>query len=173
MKKRTSFITLAAIIAAIYATLTIATWQFSSLAIQVRLAEALCILPAFTPAAIPGLTIGCALSNAISGNIIDTIFGTAATLLAAILTRVLAKVFKGRCFWLYPAPAVIVNAICVPLILYYGYGFTTFGSSSGTLLVLSVYALSVFIGQTVVCYGVGIPLYLTLKKHQNFFKWRM
>lgn len=169
MKKRTFNLTLAAIIAAMYATLTIATWQFSSLAIQVRLAEALCILPAFTPAAIPGLAIGCAVSNAISGNIIDAVFGTLATLLAAILTHVLSKIFKGRLFWLYPAPAVIVNAIAVPLILYYGYGFTTFGSSSGTLFVLSVYALSVFIGQTIVCYGVGIPLYLALKKHQNRF----
>jgi len=166
MQKRTFNVTLAAIIAAMYATLTVATWQFSSLAIQVRLAEALCILPAFTPAAIPGLAIGCALSNAIGGNFIDAVFGTLATLVAAILTHVLSKALQGRLFWLYPAPAVIVNAIAVPLILYYGYGFTTFGSSSGELFVLSVYALSVFIGQTIVCYGVGIPLYLAIKKHR-------
>ncbi len=166
MKNKTFNITLSAIIAALYAALTVATWQFSSLAIQVRLSEALCILPIFTPAAIYGLAIGCALSNFIMGNVIDAVFGTLATLVAAILTRVLAKALKGRLFWLYPAPAVIANAIAVPLILYYGYGFTTFGSATGTWAVLSIYALSVFIGQTIVCYGVGLPLYFALKKHK-------
>ncbi len=164
MKNRTFTVTLAAVIAAMYATLTVVTWQFSSLAIQVRLAEALCILPAFTPAAVSGLAIGCAISNFIAGNVIDTVFGTLATLLAAIITRALARLLKGRLFWLYPAPAVIVNAIFVPFILYFGYGFTSFGNFSGAVTVLSVYALSVFIGQTIVCYGVGIPLYLALKK---------
>lgn len=170
MKRRTFIITLSAVIAALYAALTMATWQFSSLAIQVRLSEALCILPAFTPAGIYGLALGCAISNFIMGNVIDAIFGTLATLIAAILTHLLAKALKGRLFWLYPAPAVIANAIAVPFILYYGYGFTTFGNETATITVLSIYALSVFIGQAIVCYGVGIPLYFALKRHKiNLF----
>lgn len=65
--KKTSFIVYAAVIAALYAVLTMALWEFSSLAIQVRLSEALCILPLFTPAAVPGLFIGCAVANILSG----------------------------------------------------------------------------------------------------------
>ena len=151
-------------IAAMYAALTVFTWQFSSLAIQLRLAEAMCVLPALTPAAIPGLTVGCALANLFAGNIPDAVFGTLATLLAAVATRLMAKLFKGRLYGLYPLPAVIFNAAIVPFILYYGYGFTTFGNLDSAAAVIMTYALSVFIGQSLVCFGVGIPLYLGLKK---------
>lgn len=51
--RKVQFLTTAAVIAALYAALTVALWQFSSLQIQCRLSEVLCVLPAFTPAAIP------------------------------------------------------------------------------------------------------------------------
>ena len=164
MKKRAAFITQSAMIAAMYAALTIFTWQFSSLAIQLRLAEAMCVLPALTPAAIPGLTIGCAFANLVAGNVPDAVFGTLATLLAAVVTALMAKLFKGKLCALYPLPAVLFNAMVVPFVLYYGYGFTTFGNLESAAAVILTYALSVFIGQSIVCFGVGIPLYLALKK---------
>ena len=171
MRKKTSFLVYAAMIAAIYAALTVATWQFSSLAIQFRLSEAMCILPAITPAAIPGLTIGCAFANLFQGNLPDALFGSLATLLSALLTSLLAKVFKGKLSFTYPIPAVILNTLAVPFILYYGYGFTTFGNVSGTVSVLAIYALSVFIGQSVVCMGLGLPLYHYLQRmHKHLFK---
>ena len=46
-----------AMIAAVYAVLTFLLWTFSSMQIQVRVSEALCILPLFTPAAVPGLSV--------------------------------------------------------------------------------------------------------------------
>ena len=63
--KKVSFLTQAAVIAAIYVVLTIfiSAFNLASGAIQVRISEALTILPCFTPAAIPGLAIGCLLSN--------------------------------------------------------------------------------------------------------------
>ena len=59
MKKRTRDLTIAAVIAAIYAVITMfLTYPMSYQASQFRVAEALTILPYFTPAAIPGLFLG-------------------------------------------------------------------------------------------------------------------
>jgi len=175
MKKRTLYLARGAVIAALYAVLTLVMWQFSSLQIQVRLSEALCVLPLFTNAAVPGLYIGCVIANLVAGNVPDAIFGALATLLAAASTYGIGKRFKGAARTaLAPLPAVIFNVIAVPLVLYYGYGFTTFefGATvfSGVGPVLGLTALSVFVGQMIACYGVGIPLYLALEKTGLFRK---
>ena len=67
--KRVQFITQAAMIAAIYVVLTVfvSAFNLASGAIQVRISEALTVLPAFTPAAVPGLFIGCFISNVVTG----------------------------------------------------------------------------------------------------------
>ena len=71
------------IIAAVYAALTLITPIFSYGVGQVRISEALCVLPFFTPAAIPGLFVGCALANLGSPfGIIDIVCGSIASLLA-------------------------------------------------------------------------------------------
>ena len=86
MQKNTNkiiFICQAAMIAALYVVLTYAinAFNLASGAIQVRVSEALTILPFFTPAAIPGLVIGCFIANLSTGAVIlDVIFGTLATL---------------------------------------------------------------------------------------------
>ena len=51
------FIAQAAMIAAIYVVLTLIGASFSYGEVQVRISEALTILPAFTPAAIPGVVL--------------------------------------------------------------------------------------------------------------------
>lgn len=65
MNKKVLFITQSAMIAAVYIVLTyfISAFNLASGSIQIRLSEALTVLPYFTPAAIPGLAIGCFLSN--------------------------------------------------------------------------------------------------------------
>ena len=81
------YIAQAGAIAAIYVVLTMAinVFNLASGAIQVRISEALCILPYFTSAAIPGLSIGCLLANLLTGAPIwDVIFGTLATLIGTI-----------------------------------------------------------------------------------------
>ena len=64
-RKHILFLAQSALIAALYTVLTVIVGSFglASGVIQVRISEALCILPMFTPAAIPGLTLGCLLSN--------------------------------------------------------------------------------------------------------------
>ena len=82
------------VIAALYVVLTMVAAAFSlaSGAIQVRLSEALTILPVFTSAAIPGLTVGCVLANLITGCALwDVVFGSLATLIGAVGTYLLKK----------------------------------------------------------------------------------
>lgn len=113
------FITKAAMIAAIYVvlTVTINAFNLASGAIQVRISEALTILPVFTPAAIPGLFVGCLLSNIFTGCMPwDVVFGSLATLIGAIGTYFLRK--KK---WCAAIPPVVANTIIVPFILQYVY----------------------------------------------------
>ena len=83
-KKDTRFITRAAVIAAIYCALTLLLRPISYGEVQLRVSEALTILPVLTPAAVPGLFIGCLLANLLGGStVIDIVFGSLATLGAA------------------------------------------------------------------------------------------
>ncbi|MCR4782172.1 MAG: QueT transporter family protein [Lachnospiraceae bacterium] len=119
MKKRTLFLTQGAMIAALYVVLTvfIAAFNLASGAIQVRISEALTILPIFTPAAIPGLFIGCVISNIVIGGAIwDIIFGSLTTLIAAYCTYLLRKTKV-----LYMVPPVLFNAIIIPFVLIFAY----------------------------------------------------
>jgi len=116
--KKVLFLTQAAVIAAIYVVLTIfiSAFNLASGAIQVRISEALTILPFFTPAAIPGLAIGCLLSNLLTGAAVyDVVFGSLATLLGAVGTYLLRK-HKFLC----TLPPVIANMVIIPFVLRYG-----------------------------------------------------
>lgn len=117
--KKVLLIVQAALIAAIYVVLTyfISAFNLASGAIQVRISEALTILPVFTPAAIPGLFIGCLLSNLLTGCMpLDVVFGSLATLIGACGTYALRK-HK----WLAPLPPIVANTIIVPFVLAYVY----------------------------------------------------
>lgn len=166
MKNRVRKLTEGAMIAAVYAVLTLVFWQFSSLQIQVRLSESLCVLPLFTSAAVPGLTIGCFLVNILMGNIWDAIFGTLATFLSSATAYYIGK--KGTRPWLAPLPSVVFNALILPFVLYFGYGLTAFGDANGMWLVLGLNALSIAIGQCIACYGVGMPLYYLIRRIKIF-----
>ena len=101
-------LTTAAIIAAIYAALTLLLPIPQYGGVQLRVAEAMTVLPFFFPEAIPGLAVGCFLSNLLgSPYVLDWIFGTLATLLAALWTSRI----KHRA--LAPLPPVVCNAVIV------------------------------------------------------------
>ena len=118
MNKNVIFICQAAIIAALYVVLTMLIGAFASGPIQIRISEALTVLPCFTPAAIPGLTIGCFFANLFTGCAApDVLFGTLATLLGALGSYAL----RNRSKWLVPLPPVIANTIIVPFVLRYAY----------------------------------------------------
>ena len=161
------FLTVAAMIAACYAVLTFLLWEFSSGLVQVRVSEALCVLPLFTPAAVPGLTVGCLLANLFCGNVLDALFGTLATLLAAVCVRFIARLSGKKRVFLAPLPSVVCNAVIIPFVLYFGYGLTAFGGQETTAGVLLAEAVSVALGQAISCFGLGIPLYYLVQKVEN------
>ena len=149
--KKLVFICLAAVIAALYVVLTYVFSAFASGVIQVRVSEALTILPAFTPAAIPGLVIGCLLSNTLTGCVLlDIIFGSVATLIGALGSYALR-----RHTWLVPIPPIVSNMIIVPFVLRFAYGAT----DAFPFMIATVGA-----GEIISCYLLGMILYGALKK---------
>ena len=83
-------------VAALYVVLCMALQPFSYGAVQVRVAEALCLLPVFGAEYIFGVVLGCFLANLLGSTIVDVIFGTLATLLACLVTYKLRNIrFKG------------------------------------------------------------------------------
>ena len=149
--KSTQFIAQAAVIAAIYVVLTMVFAPVSFREVQVRISEALTILPVFTPAAIPGLFIGCLLSNFLGGSIIlDVIFGSIATLIGAVFTY---RLRDNK--WLAPLPPIIANTVIVPFVLFYGYGVN---------LPIPLMMLTVGIGEVISCGVLGLILHTALSK---------
>lgn len=118
MNNKTRYIVQAGIIAAIYVVMVQVLGFMSFGPIQFRLAEALTILPFFTPAAIPGVFIGCLFANFLGGSVVlDVVFGSLTTLIAALLSY---KLRKSK--WMVPVPPILLNALVVPFILKIGYG---------------------------------------------------
>jgi uncharacterized membrane protein len=117
------------------------------------------ILPVLTPAAIPGLTIGCFIANLGSPyGAVDIICGTFATFLAAVLTYYTRKFLVKKLPLLSMFFPVIVNAIII------GLEITLLIPEGFKLTAFLLTAFQIGFGQLVVCYGLGIPFYLTLKK---------
>ena len=152
--KKVLLLVQAAMIGAIYVVLTLLFQPFSFGQIQVRIAEALTILPVFTPAAIPGLFVGCLIGNILGGSILpDIIFGSLASLIGAIFTYVLRKQNK----YLAPLPPMIANTLIVPFILYYAYGIN---------LPIPFMMMTVGIGEIISCGVLGMIVYASLEKYR-------
>ena len=149
------FMAQAAMIAAIYVVLTLVGASFAYGPVQVRLSEALTILPAFTPAAIPGVFLGCLLSNILGGCILpDIIFGSLATLIGAVFTWMLRD--KSR--YLAPLPPILANTIIVPFVLKYGYMDP---------LPIPFMMLTVGIGEVISCGVIGLIVYAGLNRYRG------
>jgi len=140
-------------IGAIYVVLTLIFAPISYGMIQVRISEALMVLPFFTPAAIPGLFVGCLIANIFGGlGMPDIVFGSLATLLSAYL------VSKIDNKYLVPLPPILINAIVIGLVLHYVLALPLFMTM-----------LWVGLGQIIACYGLGLPLLLFLEKRRHIF----
>lgn len=151
------YICQAGIIAALYVALLFVFAPISFGAVQVRVAEALTILPIFTPSAIPGLFIGCLLGNFLGGGIIiDIIFGSIATLLGAIGTYFLRK--RNPIFG--TIPPIVANTLIVPFVIKYAYA----DEMSLPLIVLAILG-----GEVLSCGILGGMLGLSLKKTKLVF----
>lgn len=153
--KSVLFMTQAAMIAAVYVVLTVLFAPFGFGEVQVRIAEALTILPVFTPAAIPGLFIGCLIGNVLGGAVLpDIIFGSLATLIGAYGTYLLRK----QCRFLLPLPPILANTIIVPFVLRYAYGLA---------IPIPFMMLTVGLGECISCGVLGLILFSALQKNQH------
>ena len=153
--QKNAFMTHAAMIAAIYVVLTYIFAPFSFGDVQVRIAEALTVLPIFTPAAIPGLFIGCLIGNVLGGAILpDIIFGSLATLIGAVFTYLLRRKSQFFCV----LPPIISNTVIVPLILKFAYGMN---------LPIAFLMLTIGIGEIISCGILGLILYYALRKYRK------
>jgi uncharacterized membrane protein len=153
--KKTLYLAQAGVIAALYIALTVVFAPFSFGEIQVRIAEALTILPAFTAAAIPGLYVGCLLGNILGGAVLpDVIFGSLATLLGALGTRALRNAHP----FLAPVPPIVANVLIVPWVLKYAYAID---------LPIPFMMLTVGVGEVISCGVLGMILYFALKKRKD------
>lgn len=149
------FLTQAAMIAAVYVVLTCLFSAFSFGQVQIRVAEALTILPVFTPAAVPGLFIGCLIGNTLGGAILpDVLFGSLATLIGAFGTRLLRRKHPVLC----TLPPIVANTIVVPLVLRYAYGIH---------MPIWLMMITVGIGEVIGCGVFGVLLYSILQKYKE------
>jgi len=149
MRIPTRSLVVGAMVAALYVALTLVLQAISFGAVQLRVAEAMTLLPVLFPESIPGLFIGCLVANLVGGyGLTDIVFGSLATLVSALLTWKLRKNL-----WLAALPPVLINAVVVGVMLH-------FVANAPLFLTM----LTVGGGQALSVYVLGIPLVTALQR---------
>ena len=156
-----------AVIAAVYVVVCLVLAPFSYGAVQVRVAEALCLLPVFGAEYIVGVTLGCFLANLLGSTVVvDVVFGTLATLLACLVTYKLRDIrVKGLAI---PAslPPVAFNMIIVG-----AFEITFFFSDGAPTAMLAVFnAVTVGIGELISCTMLGVALVKLIESNAGLNK---
>ncbi len=161
-RRRVLFLSQSGLIAALYIVLTlvVGSMGLANGVIQVRVSEALCVLPFFTPTAIPGLTLGCLVSNLLTSAVWqDVVFGTLATLIGAMGAWLCRRIRPaGLAPWLVPLPTVLANTLIIPPVLAYGYGLR---KGMGFLMA------SIGAGELLSAYVLGMVLLFSLRRDQK------
>lgn len=153
----TKFIAQTGIIAALYAVITISLAPISYGPIQVRVSEALTVLPYITPSAIPGLFLGCLVANIYGGlGLADILGGSLCTLIAAVLTYLLSKSRKPI---LAPLPPMVINALGVSLYLHLLFKLPYW-----------ITVLYIAVGEFLACFVLGYPLLKIILKREKLLK---
>ena len=158
MKKNPSVRKLArcAVVAAMYVVLCMALQPLSYGAVQVRVAEALCLLPVFGPEYITGVVLGCFLANLLGSTIVDVVFGTLATLLACLVTYKLGKLRIAGLAIPASLPPVLFNAVIIGVEI--AVLFPDPSSSAPLWLACITNGISVGVGELVSCTVLGVLL---------------
>lgn len=155
-----------AVIAAVYVVVCLVLAPFSYGAVQVRVAEALCLLPVFGAEYIVGVTLGCFLANLLGSTVVDVVFGTLATLLACLVTYKLRDIrVRGLAI---PAslPPVVFNMIIVG-----AFEITFFFSDGAPTAMLAVFnAVTVGIGELISCTVLGVALVKLIESNAGLNK---
>lgn len=139
------------LVAAVYAVVTLLFAPISYGQVQVRISEALTVLPYIMPQAVPGLFIGCFIANFIGGfGIPDVVMGSSATLIAALLTERMPNVYLAA------LPPVVVNMVVV-------------GGYLSVIMDVPFPACAMYVGleQVAACYFLGVPLVLLLQRRMK------
>lgn len=168
MKNSVHRLAFSAATAAAYAALTIIFSWCSFGPVQLRIAEALCILPFFFPGTAWGVFVGCIVANLLSpAGLLDVVFGSLATLLCVLCVlwgrrRLAKRPWLARIFTC--AMPVLWNALIVGAVLaYLAVPLALFPAT------FVIYALEVAAGETIVMFAIGLPLMIYLPK-TSFFK---
>ena len=154
-----------AVIAAVYVVVCLVLAPFSYGAVQVRVAEALCLLPVFGAEYIVGVTLGCFLANLLGSTVVDVVFGTLATLLACLVTYKLRDIrVKGLAI---PAslPPVVFNMIIVG-----AFEITFFSDGAPTAMLAVFNVVTVGIGELISCTILGVALVKLIESNAGLNK---
>ena len=150
-------LTRAAVIAALYAALTLLLAPISYGAMQVRVSEGLTLLPALFPEAAPALFVGCLLANLLGGSALpDIVLGSLTTLVAALLTRRL----RGNRL-LAALPPVVLNGLIVGALVHLLYT---------PEIPMALCMLYVAVGEAIACYVVGFLVLAAVRRVPE--RWR-
>lgn len=150
-------LTRAAVIAALYAALTLLLAPISYGAMQVRVSEGLTLLPVLFPEAAPALFVGCLLANLLGGSALpDIVLGSLTTLVAALLTRRL----RGDRI-LAALPPVVLNGLIVGALVHLLYT---------PEIPMALCMLYVAVGEAIACYVVGFLVLAAVRRVPE--RWR-
>ena len=152
-KMNVKVIAMNAIIACVYAVLTIVCSGIAYGAIQLRISEIFIFLAFYNRKYIPGLVIGCFLANIPSPlGLADMCFGTLATLLACVAMNKVKNLYLGAIL------GAIINGVIV-------------GIELNVILELPLFisGLEVFIGELIVLI-IGAVLFQMVEKNHVFMK---
>jgi uncharacterized membrane protein len=143
----------AGIIAGVYAGLCLLLAPISYRVFQVRVAEALTVLPIVWPEAVIGLACGALIAN-VAGplGVFDVVFGTAATAIAAWLTY---RFRNSKMAYFFP---IIVNGIVVGTYVPFLVGMEIH------LWTIPATMLLVAAGEGVAVFALGVPLLNALRR---------
>lgn len=155
-------------VAALYATLSLAVAPYAFGSVQIRISEALTVLPLLGIWPIWALTLGCALTNLIGAasgfNILgywDVLWGTLASLIAAFLTYKTRKIYFKKIPIVALIMPVLINSLIIGAELMLVIG-------PNNLWGFLFYALSVAIGEGISVFVLGYPLFQILNKTKLF-----
>ena len=150
MKNNTKVLVMNALIAGIYAVLTLIISPIAYGELQMRLSEIMIFLAFYNKKYIPGLVAGCFIANLFSPmGMYDIVFGTSATLLAVIAMYYVKNKYLGAFF------GALFNGIIVGFELHLAYEIP-----------FMINALYVFIGEFIVLI-IGAFIFNYVEKNEN------
>lgn len=152
----TNYLVKSAVVAALYAVLTVMLPVASYGPIQFRFSEILVLLVFYNKRFIPGLVLGCAIANLFSPMMLfDVVFGTLSSYIAFILMKKAKNIYVASIF---PVLMVSVPAIGTWLIL---------ASDEVFLVLLMQFMLSEFVMVPI----IGVLLFKILEKNDGFMSY--